>query len=150
MPPREFSVCITGGSVPPTPSAIHALSCLSDRPDKLVTQSMIRSDGPPYLSPFVAKHVPVDDHSHLVEELHSILKVLPREVPPGSEDIYGMDTSIIWVSENLEWANAGPQGFSGGNSSIRPTPEETVRFKRAVDIVTELAQKARPDTASAS
>lgn len=94
-----------------------------------------------------------------MEELHSILKEIPTELPPGSEDIYGLDTGIMWGSEDLEWAvscpslcprryliqfiwaisqNGGPSGCGGGTSDVQPTPEQKAKFKRAVDIVTEL------------
>ncbi|KAG6835244.1 hypothetical protein H0H93_003580, partial [Arthromyces matolae] len=63
---------------------------------------------------------------------------LPTEFPPGSEDIYGLDTSIAWGSEDLEWVNGGPQGCGGGPSEVQATDEQKAKFKRAVDIVQEL------------
>jgi len=74
-----------------------------------------------------------------VEELHGILKVLPTEQPMGSEDIYGLDTSIMWGSEDLQWQNGGPAGCSGGSSSVKATREDRKKFERAVEIVKELA-----------
>ncbi|KAG9079635.1 hypothetical protein FRC06_007610 [Ceratobasidium sp. 370] len=145
MPPQEFYVRvqhgISGGFAPPTPNAIHSLSRSSNDPSKLFIQSMVRPEGTPHLNAAANKHISVDDHSHLITELHSILKELPTEVPPGSEDIYGMDTSIMWGSEDLEWVNGGLQGCGDGYSSVQPTPEQKAKFKRAVDIVTELTQK---------
>ncbi|KAG8741373.1 hypothetical protein FRC10_002938 [Ceratobasidium sp. 414] len=145
MPPQEFFVRIqhgiAGGFAPPNPSAIHSLARSSDNPGNLVIQSMVRPDGTPKLSSAADKHLPVDGHSHLVDELHSILKELPTEQPPGSQDIYGLDTSIMWGSEDLEWVNGGPAGCGGGNSVVQATPEQKAKFKRAVDIVTELTQK---------
>ncbi|KAG9125870.1 hypothetical protein FRC07_005835 [Ceratobasidium sp. 392] len=146
MPPQEFFVRlqhgITGGFAPPTPSAIHNLVRSSDTPEKLVIQSMVRPEGTPELNSLGDKHLPVDDHGHLVEELHSILKEIPTEYPPGSEDIYGLDTGIMWGSQDLEWANGGPSGCGGGTSEVQATPEQKKQFKRAVDIVTELTQKS--------
>ncbi|KAG8695043.1 hypothetical protein FRC08_008073 [Ceratobasidium sp. 394] len=146
MPPQEFFVRlqhgITGGFAPPTPNAIHSLSRSSDDPNKLFIQSMVRPQGTAELvSSFAPKDLPVDDHSHLVDELHSILKEIPTEQPPGSEDIYGLDTSIMWGSEDLEWANGGPQGCGGGTSDVQATEEQKAKFKRAVEIVNELTQK---------
>jgi len=83
-----------------------------------------------------------DEHTaSLVEELHGILKTIPVESPPGSEDIYGLDTSIAWGSEDLEWINGGPAGCGGGTSFVQPTEKEKAKFKRAVDIVHELVKK---------
>ena len=83
-----------------------------------------------------------DEHTaSLVDELHAILKVIPTEYPPGSEDIYGLDTSIAWGSDDLQWMNGGPQGCGGGTSTVQPTQEEKDKFKRAVEIVKELVQK---------
>ncbi|QRW13115.1 hypothetical protein RhiLY_12114 [Ceratobasidium sp. AG-Ba] len=145
MAPQEFYVRlqhgITGGFAPPTPNAIHMLSRSSDLPSKLFVQSQVRPSGESSLAPFGEKELSVDEHDHLVTELHSILKELPTEQPPGSEDIYGMDTSIMWGSEDLEWKNGGPQGCGGGQSEVQPTDEQKAKFKRAVDIVTELSGK---------
>lgn len=84
----------------------------------------------------------VEEHTvSLVDELHGILKTIPTEDPSGSEDIYGLDTSIAWYSQDLKWMNGSPQGCSGGTSSVQPTQEDKVKFKRAVEIVHELIQK---------
>jgi hypothetical protein len=64
------------------------------------------------------------------------------EDPKGSEDIYGMDTSIAWGSDDLEWYNGGPQGCGGGNSTVKATAKDKAKFKRAVEIVNELVNKA--------
>lgn len=82
------------------------------------------------------------DSQKLVDELHDILKTLPTEQPPGSEDIYGLDTSIAWGSDDLMWMNGGPQGCGGGTSSVQASNEEKAKFRRAVDIVNELVSKA--------
>lgn len=37
--------------------------------------------------------------------------------------------------------NLGPQGCVQGGSSVQPTPEQKIKFKRAVDIVHELLGK---------
>lgn len=81
------------------------------------------------------KAINESDVNVLVEELYSILKELPTEVPGGSEDIYGLDTSILWESDDLVWWNGGPEGCEGAKSSVRPTAEQKTMFKRAVDIV---------------
>lgn len=89
------------------------------------------------------KQLTVDESTEaLVEELHSILKAIPTESPPGSEDIYGLDTSIAFGSADLEWQNGGPRGCGGGESFVKATDEDKAKFKRAVEIVTQLVGKA--------
>ena len=102
---------------------------------------MLRPAGTPSLKEVPPKELSVDDHAHLLEELEGILRELPTESPPGSQDIYGMDTSIMYGSEGLEWQNGGPAGCGGGQSEVQATPEQKAKFKRAVEIVTELTQK---------
>ncbi|CAE7234335.1 unnamed protein product [Rhizoctonia solani] len=148
MPPQEFMVRlqhgITGGFAPPTPSAIHQLGRSGDNPNVLLVESQIRPDGTPSLQGHPPKNLAVGDSSHgstaLLDELHSILKEIPTESPPGSEDIYGLDTAIMWMSDDLEWMNGGPQGCGIGVSSVQPTEEQKAKFKRAVEIVTELTK----------
>jgi hypothetical protein len=133
---------IAGGFAPPTPSAIHTVTAAQTKPH-LVINSAIRPDGNPSLQDAVSKSLTKDvETSNLVDELHGILRSIPTEFPPGSEDIYGMDTSIAWGSDDLEWINGGPQGCGGGKSQTKPNDEEKVKFKRAVEIVTVLVGKA--------
>ncbi|CAE6433244.1 unnamed protein product [Rhizoctonia solani] len=148
MPPEQFVVRlqhgIVGGFAPPTPNAIHQLARSSDNPGSLFIQSMVRPEGTPSLKEHAPKNLPIDDPSHesnaLIDELHSILKQIPTEQPPGSEDIYGLNTSIMWGSDDLEWVNGGPQGCGGGTSEVQPTEEQKAKFKRAVEIVNELTK----------
>ncbi|KAG6828154.1 hypothetical protein H0H92_009005 [Tricholoma furcatifolium] len=128
---------ITGGFAPPTPSAVHTIDKASEGSSLSIT-SAIRAFGTPELQAPQLKSVPSDPHAALVEELHEILKEIPTEQPPGSQDIYGLDTSIAWLSDDLQWWNGGPQGCGGGESSVQPTEEQRQKFKRAVDIVHEL------------
>ncbi|KAL5529776.1 hypothetical protein ACEPAG_5763 [Sanghuangporus baumii] len=149
MPPSEFFLRmqhgITGGFVPPSPSAIHTLSKASEQAHILVA-SAVRVDGGRSLSDADPKTLDVSDSSSsemtLVDELHSILKIIPIESPPGSEDIYGLDTSIAWQSNDIIWMNGGPSGCVRGISRVQPSEEEKAKFKRAVEIVTELVAKA--------
>lgn len=73
-----------------------------------------------------------------VAELESILKELPMD-PSGSEDIYGMDIGITFMSNNLEWMNSAPQGCSPGFSTVQVSEEQKAKFRRAVEIVQGLA-----------
>ncbi|KAG7451626.1 uncharacterized protein BT62DRAFT_927357 [Guyanagaster necrorhizus] len=146
MAPAEYSLRlqrgITGGFAPPTPSAIFTLT----RPlnhDQLNITSAIREIGTPSLADAAPKSIQHDDETDaLVDELHGILKEIPRESPPGSEDIYGMDLSIAWGSQDLMWQNGGPSGCSGGKSSVQATDEDKAKFKRAVEIVEKLVGEA--------
>lgn len=116
----------------------------SNNPSLHIT-SAVRPDGTPELQDALPKSLTAtsDDHK-LVDELHSILKELPTEQPPGSEDIYGQDTSIAWGSEDLEWMNGGPAGCGGspGSSTVQATDDDKKKFKRAVEIVNHLVGKA--------
>lgn len=101
--------------------------------------SSVRPDGTPSLTDAVSKMIPVDSpHTALIDELQSILKKIPTESPPGSEDIYGLDTSIAWGSDDLQWCNGGPSGCGGGSSQTQASAEDKNKFKRAVAIVNEL------------
>nr|GAT57154.1 predicted protein [Mycena chlorophos] len=123
MPPAEFFVRlqhgITGGFAPPTPSALYTLAQSSGAPSLAITAA-VREDGTPSLTDAAPKTLTPDSTTAaLVDELHGILKTIPTESPPGSEDIYGLDTSIAWGSDDLEWYNGGPAGCGGGNSMGR-------------------------------
>lgn len=83
-----------------------------------------------------------DETAALVDELQEILKSIPTEEPLGSEDIYGLNTGIMWASDDLVWANGGPEGCVGGESMVQATQEQKVKFKRAVEIVKELVKRS--------
>ncbi|KAF7364377.1 hypothetical protein MSAN_01098400 [Mycena sanguinolenta] len=59
------------------------------------------------------------DLAALIDELHAILKTLSLEDPRGSEDIYGMDMSIMWGSDDLEWCNGGLAGCTGREGEVQ-------------------------------
>ena len=102
--------------------------------------SAVRPEGAHALEDQPAKEVSKDDTTNkLVTELQRILKSLPTESPPGSEDIYGLDIGLAFGSEDLQWANGGPQGCSRGVSDVHATDEDKVQFRRAVEIVRLLA-----------
>lgn len=56
----------------------------------------------------------------------------------GSEDIYGLNTSIMWQNEDIEWFNGGFEGCGRGKSQVQPTKEDKRRFRRAISIVKRL------------
>ncbi|KAH9831836.1 uncharacterized protein C8Q71DRAFT_780700 [Rhodofomes roseus] len=147
MAPTEFSLRlqhgITGGFAPPTPSAIYTITGTPSQPAWNITAA-VRPDGTPSLSDEERKTLSATDAgaTTLVGELHGILKSIPTEQPPGSEDIYGLDTSIAFGSDDLMWMNGGPAGCGTGRSTVQATEEDKAKFKRAVKIVQELLEKA--------
>ncbi|KAF9440704.1 hypothetical protein P691DRAFT_75228 [Macrolepiota fuliginosa MF-IS2] len=142
MAPSEYSFRlqkgIVGGFAPPTPDAIVTLTRADGKDNLLLNQSK-REPGTPSLTDLAPKVLSSKEVEHLVDELHTILKDLPTEQPPGSEDIYGLNTSIAWGSEDLMWCNGGPEGCGGGQSAVQATDEQKTKFKRAVAIVEQLA-----------
>ncbi|KAH7871429.1 uncharacterized protein C8R40DRAFT_1072486 [Lentinula edodes] len=158
MAPSEYSLRlqkgITGGFAPPTPSFIATITRPVDS-DTLNITSASRPSGTPDLQSFAPKTLALGtvevtalgsvSVEGLIDELHGILKELPTEEPRGSEDIYGLDTSIFWGSEDLQWMNGGMGGVTGqpGSSTVQPTPEQKAQFKRAVEIVEALVGEAK-------
>jgi len=142
MAPAEFFIKlqrgITGGFAPPTPSAIYTIVASPQPPNTILISAAKRPDGQPQLSAAAEKSVSLGENAKLIDELETILKGLPIENPPGSEDIYGLDISILYGSANVEWANGGPAGCSGGTSAVHATAEQKAQFKRAVEIVSHL------------
>lgn len=134
---------ITGGFAPPTPSAIYTVTKSSPQ-NQLYVSSAIRADGTAHLQDAIARPLVyhAGDTAKLLDEVYDILKTLPMEKPIGSEDIYGLDASIAWGSDDLMWINGGPQGCGGGTSTVQPTEEQKAKFKRAVDILQVLIQRA--------
>ena len=133
------------GFAPATPTAIHSITRAASE-NSLSIQSAFPTN--PSASsedqPKVLSFSGTDDQEHhsLVEELESILKSIPKEDPPGCEDIYGLDISIAWGSNDLQWCNAGPQGCNSFPSSVQPTEGDKKKFQRAVEIVNTLVGKA--------
>ncbi|CDO68646.1 hypothetical protein BN946_scf184382.g3 [Trametes cinnabarina] len=133
---------ITGGFAPPTPEAIITITGIPSQ-NLLNITSAHRPKGTPSLQDAVPKSISATDAhtAALVNELKDILKSIPTESPPGSEDIYGLDTSIAFGCDELMWQNGGPQGCGHGESSVKATDEDKAKFKRAVQIVEDLLAK---------
>lgn len=143
MAPSEYSLRlqkgITGGFAPAIPNAIYTIT----RPKNQTTLNVScaeRSPGTPSLQELAPKALSHLDAETLIDELHSILKKLPMESPPGSEDIYGLNISIAWGSDDLMWCNGGPEGC-GGVSQVKASEEQKMQFKRAVEIIEQIANK---------
>ncbi|KAF4465080.1 hypothetical protein FALBO_8083 [Fusarium albosuccineum] len=139
MAPSEFQIRlqkgITGGFAPPTPSLILIISADGSDTLKILEQRPGDTDKP-------EKTVATADYEGLIDELRGILKELPTEQPPGSEDIYGLDTGIAWAGNDDDgwvWTNGGPQGCVGGESFVQASADQKAQFARAADIVYEIA-----------
>ncbi|KAI8974034.1 hypothetical protein BD414DRAFT_189248 [Trametes punicea] len=133
---------ITGGFAPPTPESIVTITGIPSQ-NLLNITSAVRPKGTPSLQDAVPKSISAANAhtAALVNELKDILKSIPTESPPGSEDIYGMDTSIAFGCDDFMWMNGGPQGCGHGESTVKATEEDKAKFKRAVHIVEELQAK---------
>ncbi|KAE8374700.1 hypothetical protein BDV26DRAFT_269490 [Aspergillus bertholletiae] len=136
---------IVGGFVPPSPSAILTLTKSAGGSD-IAIDEIIRPNGRADLQ---QQHKKTLDSSNgqvqgLVTELYDILQDLPLESPTGSDDIYRLDTSIAWHSDDLEWRNGGPQGCVQRESDVQPSDQERRKFTRAVEIVKELVDMGSP------
>jgi hypothetical protein len=64
---------------------------------------------------------------------------LPREMPPGSEDIYQMDASINARYGKLAWRNGGPAGCVRGRSTVRANADQRRRFKELFEALAKFA-----------
>ena len=71
---------------------------------------------------------------------------LPVEVPPGSEDLYGMDTSL-WLSDGRRrWHNGAPSGCVHGRSEVRPSDAQRQAFAAIVErILAFVDERAVPE-----
>lgn len=130
----QLSPGASGGFAPPEPTAVKSVVYAAGTNSLQITSS----SSPSNLSQAsVPKDASVDV---LVEELQSILKSIPTEDPPGSGDIYGLNTSIMWGSDGFEWRNTVPEGC-GGYSDVQATDEQKAKFKRALEIADALVAK---------
>jgi len=147
MAPSQYFITlqkgITGGFAPVTPSAVYTIQKANSAPS-IVIQSAERPDGTPSLLDSAPKSIQSADTGaeKLVDELEGILKSLPTESPPGSQDIYGLDTSIMFGSDNFVWRNNAAEGCEN-MSETQPTEEQKQQFERAVDIIKELVARGQ-------
>jgi len=71
---------------------------------------------------------------------------LPVERPFGSEDLYGMDTSL-WLSDGLRrWHNGAPSGCVRGRSEAQPTDAQRQTFAAAIErILAFVDERVEPE-----
>ncbi|CAO3646919.1 unnamed protein product [Cunninghamella echinulata] len=77
----------------------------------------------------------------LVTGIQDQLQQLPVEEPLGSEDIYGLDTSIAFFSDDFQWQNGGPEGCGHGSSSKQPSEEQKQQFQEIVNSLLGLGKQ---------
>ncbi|ORX53126.1 hypothetical protein DM01DRAFT_1383747 [Hesseltinella vesiculosa] len=82
-----------------------------------------------------------DQVQTLVSSLVEQLKSLPTEHPTGSEDIYGLDTSIGFFSDDFQWQNGGPEGCSHGTSSNKATDQQKQTFGLLAKTLVQLGEQ---------
>ncbi|CAO3668548.1 unnamed protein product [Rhizopus stolonifer] len=82
-----------------------------------------------------------EEVSSLFGLLKDQLSRLPTEQPVGSQDIYGQDISITFLTEDFQWSNGGPEGCSQGESSVQATPEQKEIFKELVSLIKGIGQQ---------
>ena len=69
---------------------------------------------------------------------HGLWK-LPVESPAGSQDIYGLDTSIAIHVDGKFWRNGGPGGCVRRVSKVQPTKEQKESFRDVVALIKKSA-----------
>jgi len=146
MAPSEFSLRLQkgvgGGFVAPKPEEIITITKPADQANLFIASenpqsgaSSASADGPKIL-PFDNDH----DDAKLIDELHAILSSIPQP-PPGSADVYELDTSIAWGSKDLMWQNISNEGCGGFVPEDGPSKEDKTKFKRAVEIIKHLVSE---------
>ncbi|CEP18138.1 hypothetical protein [Parasitella parasitica] len=79
-----------------------------------------------------------EDLSKDLEWLKEKLENLPTEKPTGSQDIYGLKTSLLFVSVCPEGCS---EGSSEGGSEVQPSPDQKKSFKEVVDKIKNLGEQ---------
>ncbi|KAM0080168.1 hypothetical protein ACKRZS_007672 [Fusarium odoratissimum] len=130
MAPSESLIRLQKGFAPPNPSLTIQISTRDgDSLQVYITRQFGDEE---------TKTVEAADKDALIGELYGIVKEIPMASPPGSEDIYGLDTGIARMSEDWQWTNG--DNISGqGESYVQPSPEEKEKFERAVEIIKKIA-----------
>ncbi|KAF4949174.1 hypothetical protein FGADI_9091 [Fusarium gaditjirri] len=133
MAPSEFRIQlqkgITGGFAPPSPSLIIQIVTGDDDSVQVDLTQLFGGN---------ERKIAAADNEALIDELYGILKEIAMGSPAGREDIYGLETGIAWMSEDLQWTN-GNNVHGYGISSVQPSPEEKKKFERAIEIITKIA-----------
>lgn len=69
-----------------------------------------------------------------------VLKQLPNQQPPFGEDIFGLDTSIMYQDDDgFTWANGGPEGCSRSSGGPQVSPQQKEQFRSLVNAIIAIA-----------
>ena len=141
----DSQVGISGGIVPPPPSAVHNLTLeAEDTPHILLLSQFPSNLAAEQVEQKPKKILISEDTTSLVKELEGILRTLPTEAVP-SADIYGRDIGIFWLGpDGFEWVNSTPEGCGGGGwegTSTVVTEDNKKAFNRAVEITEVLVKR---------
>ena len=66
---------------------------------------------------------------------------LPVEQPTGSQDIYGMDTSLAVRIGKKSWRNGGPEGCVHGQSKVQASDTQRKQFGRILKLTQDLVEE---------
>ncbi|GAO46149.1 hypothetical protein G7K_0387-t2 [Saitoella complicata NRRL Y-17804] len=150
---------ICGGIKPATPRLLLEITSPGEGAPSI--KSSERKQGTKVFKEQSAE-VSAEQINGLASELKEVLAGLPTEKPRGAEDIYGLDTSIFFGSDELEWRNGGPEGFSFPyplvdvrakecetgctpglyESDIQPTAAQKAKFKDLVEKIKAIASSS--------
>ncbi|ODQ55734.1 hypothetical protein SAICODRAFT_28796 [Saitoella complicata NRRL Y-17804] len=132
---------ICGGIKPATPRLLLEITSPGEGAPSI--KSSERKQGTKVFKEQSAE-VSAEQINGLASELKEVLAGLPTEKPRGAEDIYGLDTSIFFGSDELEWRNGGPEGCTPGlyESDIQPTAAQKAKFKDLVEKIKAIASSS--------
>lgn len=147
-----YNTGIVGGFAPPNTTSVATVTSAPDggAPSVLIqttkkdTHRRI-ADAPTKEGKISASEVGEVDK--LVAEVEGLLRDLPTEGPAAQADLYGQDIGLMFMTDNVEWVNAAPEGCGGGVSDMAVTDEQKEKFKKAVALVEQLAALGQVDTA---
>ncbi|KAI8070484.1 hypothetical protein BC940DRAFT_271220 [Gongronella butleri] len=128
---------ITGGFVGPTLKQMVQIQG-DDTGASIVHANLKPESKKEYTSQ--AGSLQADTVQALLTSIKEGLQSLPIEEPIGSEDIYGLDTSIAFFTDDFQWQNGGPEGCSRGVSTKKATDQQKQAFKGLVTQLVQLGQ----------
>ncbi|KAG2226180.1 hypothetical protein INT45_003325 [Circinella minor] len=124
---------ITGGFASPTVKKVIEIKGDSNSGATLLHANLKPESKNDYVTQTGA--VSTEQITTLLSAIKDQLQNLPTEEPVGSEDIYGLDTSILFFADGFQWGNGGPEGCTGGESTRQATPEQKQIFASLVELI---------------
>ncbi|KAJ1567765.1 hypothetical protein HK405_004829 [Cladochytrium tenue] len=138
---------VAGGFLGPAPLPRRA--CLLDLAAHPPTVRSLRGPRTRKSSEFAAKRAPADAVAAaanglilpLATDLVALLRTLPTEDPPGSDDLYDCDTFVSLTAPGFTWRNLPNQGCAPASiNASRPTPDQVDRFRDLAGRLLDLAE----------